>query len=368
MTLIAWFMVTVVFHARTSNGYVNISYILVNMVKTQSSVPKPPIRRVRIGVLAYDGCMGTQLFAIADVFRIAQDLARPSARHPPIEVQVETVAVGLRPGAVVEVAGGLSIRAQRPKGRYDLLIVPGLEINRNVDWDAKLALYGRELRFMRRAFAKGVSIACVCVGAFLLGEAGLLDGRRVTTAWLFAQDFERRYTAALLQSDAILVEDGAIISTGAVSSAFDLAIHLVKRLWGAAQATATARVCLLPSPRVSQSPYVDTSLMTGRLPRFSEQLAQWFELRITEAFDLARIARAFHVSPSTLMRRVKSETGQSPLSLLQRLRVEKAKQLLCSTDWSLLRITEAVGYCDVVSFSRLFARLVGETPAQYRRR
>ena len=90
--------------------------------------------------------------------------------------------------------------------------------------------------------------------------------------------------------------------------------------------------------------------------------------RLTETYDLERLAQAFHVSTRTLLRRVKAQTGDSPLALLQQARVDKAKQLLSGSAWSIAQITEAVGYADVPTFSRLFASRVGETPARYRRR
>jgi transcriptional regulator GlxA family with amidase domain len=104
------------------------------------------------------------------------------------------------------------------------------------------------------------------------------------------------------------------------------------------------------------------------LPSFAHSVAQWLGSRLTEAYDLERLAQAFHVSTRTLLRRVKAQTGLTPLGLLQKARVDRAKQLLVDTNWSIARITESVGYADVPTFSRLFSNQVGETPARYRRR
>lgn len=343
---------------------------------TSSATPQAPQQPqrapLRIAILAYHGCMGTEIFGVTDVLLIAGHIAasfQRARRKPastashPFEVQV----VGLV-GRSVTVAGGLTVGVQRPSGRYDLLIVPGLEIQRLDEWDHKLAPLRRELAFIRKTFAGGTPVAAVCVGTFLLGEAGLLAGRKATTAWLCAAQLASRYPAATLTADAVLVEDGAVTTTGAFSSAFDLAIHLVKKTLGAEVATATARVTLLSNTRASQTPFVDTTLLANRLPAFSEAVAQWLGERLTETYDLERLAQAFHVSARTLLRRVKTQTGQTPLSLLQQARVDKAKQLLSGCNWSLARITEAVGYADVPTFSRLFAGRVGETPARYRRR
>ncbi len=327
----------------------------------------PPARKTwRIAVLAYPGCMGTQVFGMAELLRLALDLAdarRPGA-HPLLEVQV----VGLR-GRSVAIAGGTVISTRAPRGRYDALIVPGMEITHRVDWDRALAPLQLECAFVRRAHAAGTPVASVCVGAFVLGEAGLLQGRRATTAWLFAQALGLRYPGTMVDASAVLLDDAGVMTTGAVSSAFDLAIHLVKHTLGADIASAAARVALLPSERASQAPYVDARLLPPqRLPSFTQQVTHWLQTRLAAPFALDALAAAFHVSTSTLLRRIKAESGQTPLALLQAARVEQAKQLLHGTGHSLAQITEAVGYTDVASFSRLFVRLVGETPARYRRR
>jgi transcriptional regulator GlxA family with amidase domain len=320
---------------------------------------------VRIALLAYRACMGTQLFGIADVLRIASQIDALRHGSPRMRFDVQLVAAA---GTSVAVSGGLLLPARRPRGRYDLLIVPGLLAEQDTAWSTTLAPLAAELAFIRKDFARGTPVASVCVGAFLLAEAGLLDGRQATTSWLFASEFAARYPAAQVQADAMLLEDGGVITTAAVTSAFDLALHLVKRHLGAAVASATARATLLPSVRTSQAPYVDHALASPPLPTFSGRLRDWFKARLAEPYDLERVANAFHVSPRTLMRRVKAETGVSPLTLLQHARVDKARQLLASTRWSVGRITEEVGYSDAATFARLFARRVGEPPSAYRRR
>ena len=323
------------------------------------------MKTLRIAVLAYPGCMSTQLFGIADVLRIAVDIERRMRATRGVLIHVDLIGL---PGRRITVSGNVALQLKRPASGYDLLVVPGMEIQQQNDWSEKLAQLGPEVDFIRRRFARGTPVAAVCIGAFLLGEAGLLDGRKATTAWLFADALARRYRHVKLEADAILVEDGGVITTAAVSSAFDLVIHLAKRHLGAEVAAATAGVTLLPSQRTSQSPYVDPRLLEGEMPTFSQNLAQWFELRLTEEYDLGKVAAAFHVSGRTLIRRVKSETGKSPLTILQEARVERAKQLLRTTRSSIAQIVEAVGYSDVASFTRLFARIVGETPARFRHR
>ena len=277
----------------------------------------------RIGVLAYPGCMGTQVFGLAELLRLALDLAE--ARRPGAHALLDVQVLGLR-GRSVAIAGGTVISTRAPRGRYDALIVPGMEINHRVDWDRALAPLALECTYVRKAYAAGTPVASVCIGAFLLGEAGLLQGRRATTAWLFTQVLGQRYPGTMVDATALLLDDAGVVTTGAVSSAFDLAIHLVKHTLGADIATATARVSLLPNERSSQAPFVDARLMPPpRLPSFSQQISQWLHSRLDQPFQLQALAGAFLVSPSTLLRRLKAETGQTPLALLQAARVERAQ-------------------------------------------
>lgn len=355
--------------ARPLSYHGDIDCFMVNIAKHTVPPLTPPKKPLRIAILAYEACMGTQIFGLADVLLIASHMASHMATtpgaggHRPFDVHV----VGLA-GRTVSLAGGMTVGVSQPRGVFDLLVVPGPDIGRRGAWDERLAPLSAELAFIKKSFARGTPVAAVCAGTFLLGEAGLLADRKVTTAWIFARELAQRYPAARVDAEAVLLEDGAVTTTGAVSSVFDLAIHIVKRTLGAKVATATARVALLQNPRLSQAPYVDPTLAPLDMPSFSQNVAQWLNKRLAEAYDLERLAQAFHVSARTLLRRIKAETGQSPLTLLQAARVDKAKQLLIGTSWSVARITEAVGYTDVATFSRLFAGRVGETPARYRRR
>jgi len=320
---------------------------------------------VAIAVLAYPGCMGTEIFALADVLLIANHMAQAMEpdKHPPFAVQVVSVT-----GGAVALAGGIVVATRPLRGQPALLVVPGLEVSHFGQWDAKLAPLAKELALIRRHAARGTALASVCIGAFLLAEVGVLDGHRATTAWPFAAEFAQRYPAVTLDASGVLQEDGNVTTTGAVSSAFDLAVHLVARHTSGRIARATARFSLVGATRSTQLPYVDASLVPVAQQPFAVQVNRRLLAGLTQAYDLQALATALHVSPRTLLRRYVAETGLSPLAWLQRARVEKAKQLLEKSRLGLAQIVEAVGYQDVATFSRLFLRQVRETPAQYRRR
>jgi transcriptional regulator GlxA family with amidase domain len=320
---------------------------------------------VDIAVLAYTGCMGTEIFALADVLLIANHMAQAiePGKHPPFALKVVSVA-----GGPVALAGGIVVSTRKLRGRPALLVVPGLEVSQFGQWDARLPRLAREIALIRRQASRGTALASVCIGTFLIAETGVLDGRKATTAWPFAAEFVQRYPAIALDASGVLHEDGNVTTTGAVSSAFDLAVHLVERHASARIARATARFALVGATRSTQLPYVDASLVPVAQQPFAAQVNRILLAGMANGYDLDALASTLHVSSRTLLRRYAAETGLSPLAWLQRARVEKAKQLLEKSRLSLSQIVEAIGYQDVATFSRLFVRQVRETPAQYRRR
>ena len=319
---------------------------------------------VKINLLAYDGCMGMEVFGLCDTLLLANRVAaamRGAGAEPLFEVRVASLA-----GGPVLAAGGLSIGTRRYRASPDLLVVPGMDIGDRDGCTRPHQQLAPQVKAIARAFARGTPVAAICVGAFLLAEAGLLDGRRATTSWMFAADLARRFPLARVDPSAMLVEDGGVTTTGSFSATFDLAMHLIRQAATPKEARAVARMALL-SPRGSQAAWVDTSLAARPSGRFSDSVQSWLRERMTEPFDLEKLAAAFHVSGRTMLRRLKAETGLTPLGYLQGERINVAKRLLESGTLSVAQITGQVGYLDVATFSALFKRLAGQSPAQHRR-
>lgn len=321
---------------------------------------------IRIAVLAYQGCMGMEVFGLCDTLLVANRVAQvlEGRAAPLFEVSVISLS-----GLDVGVAGGLRIGTRRPARKLpDLLVIPGMELSDRAGCMQPLLRLAPEVAYVARMFAKGTPVAAVCVGAFILGEAGLLDGRRATTSWLFAADLARRFPAATVDASALLVDDGGVATTGSFSATFDLAMHLIGKTASPAVQRAVARMALLDERRDSQAPYIDTRLLARPAGTFGASVAAWLEQRLSKPYDMTALAAAFHVSARTLLRRFKEEAGMSPLSHLQQARIGKARLLLESTSLSVAQVTEQVGYGDVATFGTLFKRIVGQSPAEYRRR
>jgi transcriptional regulator GlxA family with amidase domain len=318
---------------------------------------------MRVSILAYDGCLGAEVFGLADILLIANRVSRIARPTEPLPFEVSVI--GVRGGAI-DLAGGARLSVRRPPVRTDLLVVPAFDMADIDDLDGIMNTLAPEIRFIARAAARH-PVAAICGGSFLLGEAGLLDGRRATTAWAFATELARRYPAARVEAQALLVRDGDVLTSGAFSAGGDLALQIVREHAGAGLARAVGHLGLIDGGRSSQSPYLDARLLSRSREPFSRGVTRWLELRLTEPYKLKRLAEAFDVSSRTLLRRFKAETGRTPLEQLQMLRIARAKQLLESTGLGLSEIAEQVGYMDLPTFVRLFARQVALTPAAYRR-
>jgi transcriptional regulator GlxA family with amidase domain len=248
----------------------------------------------------------------------------------------------------------------------DVLVVPGFELvpdQNPKQWGER---WPSEIALIRRAAARSLPLASVCVGAFLLAESGVLDGRRATTAWLFAETLARHYPTVTVDLRSLIVEDGLITTTGAFTAAADLALRMVRLTAGEAIMRTTARITLTTG-RTSQAPYVDERLLGATAGSFSLEVRHYLSEKIDSAYNLPAIAAAHHVSTRTLLRRFRAETGQTPLSYLQSLRVSRARHALESTELNIEEIARSVGYQDVSTFRQLFARTVGLSPSAYRR-
>lgn len=320
---------------------------------------------MRIGILAYEGCFATEVFAVTDLLRIANRVAQENGIDSTTRFQVSVIAASPTP---VVAAGGFTIGAHRWHHRFDLVVVPGFDVSPTDDLSARLADRSREVAFLREAASRRIRIASVCVGAFLLGEAGLLDGRRSTTSWLFASQLTRRYPRSTVCAESLIVSDGPVTTSAAFSASLDLTTAIVRDHLGAGVARATARVTLVPENRRSQAPYVVESMVQTTSGPFATAVQRWLVDHLAEPYSLPRLADALHVSTRTLLRRYGQEDGRPPLAFLQEARIATAKRLLADTDVPIGDIPRRVGYQDPGTLRRMFVERVGIGPADYRRR
>ncbi|WP_269933099.1 GlxA family transcriptional regulator [Aminobacter sp. HY435] len=222
--------------------------------------------------------------------------------------------------------------------------------------------------WLRQRHAAGGVLASVCAGAFVLGETGLLAGRAVTTNWVYDEAFRLRFPEARLDTDRLLIDDGDIITAGSLMAWTDLGLRLVDRFLGSTVMIETARVLALDPPGREQRYY------SAFAPRLSHgdaailKVQHWLQASEGRDFSLATLAGLAGLEERTFLRRFQKATGLTTTEYGQRLRVGKARELLQFTAQSVDKVAWEVGYGDAGAFRKVFTRIVGLTPSDYRGR
>jgi AraC family transcriptional activator FtrA len=245
-----------------------------------------------------------------------------------------------------------------PVDRADLVAVPACSVG-SAPPEVGAAL--------RRAAERGAYVMSVCSGAFLLAEAGLLDGRRATTHWKYADELARRYPRVQVDPDVLYVADDNIATSAGTAAGIDLCLHLVRREHGSAVATALARRMVVPPHRDGgQAQYVEAPLpRTADAPTL-EPLLSWLITTLDTDHTVESLAARAHMSERTFARRFRAETGVTPHDWLTAQRVLLARRLLEDTDLGIDGVAGRAGFGTAAMLRHHFTRRVGATPQSYR--
>ncbi|MFE3851007.1 GlxA family transcriptional regulator [Streptomyces griseorubiginosus] len=225
----------------------------------------------------------------------------------------------------------------------------------------------RVLAALRDAAAAGTRIASVCVGAFVLAEAGLLDGLRATTHWVAAGDLARRFPAVEVQPDVLYVDNGQILTSAGAAAALDMCLHMIRRDLGSAVAAHAARMSVMPLEREGgQAQFIVYD--HPPVPRGStlEPVLEWVEDNLAHEITLGAMAARSGMSERTFSRRFREQTGSTPLQWVLRARVRRAQYLLENTSHPVERVARQAGFGSPTAFRERFRRVVGTTPQAYR--
>jgi AraC family transcriptional activator FtrA len=221
---------------------------------------------------------------------------------------------------------------------------------------------------LRRAHERGARIMALSSGAFVLAAAGLLDGRRATTHWRYADAFQRRYPRVRFESNVLYVDEGRVLTSAGSAAGIDLCLHVVRRDYGAEIANRVARRLVVPPHRDGgQSQYVPEPVST-RAPAGLARVLDWAMARLDQPLALEDLARQGNMSVRTLARRFEQETGSTPHRWLTHQRLLAAQRRLETTEDAIDQVARAVGFDSGVTLRHHFRRTFGTTPTAYRRR
>lgn len=306
---------------------------------------------VDIGVVQYPRVQEAAILGLADMFDIAN--ARPSC-----------------PGRLVTSRWNLddngSLVPQEMRESHKppavLLIPPakGPPISAETARPYKQALSGFH--------GAGGVVSSVCGGSFLLAEAGLLDQRTATTHFAFQEEFTRRFPKVKLAIDRLIVDDGDIITAGGLMAWTDLGLKLVGRYLGPSVMLETARILVVDPPGREQSYYGTFVPWTNHGDAGILGVQHWIHAAFAKNLTNKAFADKAALGERTFLRRFNKATGMNPTDYLQHVRINKAREILQFSPTSIDQVAWQVGYSEPSAFRKVFHRIVGLTPNEYRRR
>ena len=244
--------------------------------------------------------------------------------------------------------------------RADTVVVPGYRPH-NAPLDPAV------LAALHRAHLRGARMISICIGAFALAQAGILDGRPAATHWRFTDELAEQYPAIDVRADVLYVDDGDVLTSAGVSSGLDLCLHVVRTDLGVEEARRFAQeLVAAPHREGNQAQFIARPLQTSGVGPIGE-LCTWAKENLHEQIALEDMAARCAMSPRTLTRHFREATGTTPLQWLLTMRIDEARQLLEATDLSIDEVAERAGFGTGLNLRVHFRRRLDTTPTTYRR-
>jgi transcriptional regulator GlxA family with amidase domain len=317
---------------------------------------------MRVTVLMAERCSATSVSAALEFLECANVLQRLATGDEPFAVQSASID-----GGPVTCTGGLRLTPQKALAEVeetDLIIVPGFMFNILAVLPQLEPVYA----WLRHHHGRNSYIASMCTGTFVTARAGLLEGKRATTHWIFSEQFARCFPGVRLQAERSVTDDGLLLCSAGSTTGSDLLLHIIRRFASPQLAAECSKKLLVDSAERLQTPYMSDHFNKNHQDRDILKVQVWLEKHLAQPIDLEQVAERFALSPRNLIRRFKEATGLTPGQYLQNLRIDRAKHLLEGGQENFDRITQQVGYEDGSSFRRLFKQRVGISPGAYRSR
>lgn len=244
----------------------------------------------------------------------------------------------------------------------DLLIIPPTF----GDTAKGIAGNAEAIPYFKKLHNQGSSLASLCIGAFLLAETGLLDGKKCSTHWAYINEFKARYPNVGVADGAVITEHDNIYSSGGANSLWNLILYLVEKFSDREIAIMVSKYFALDIGRDSQSQFAIFKGQRNHGDGDIKKVQDYIEKNYSDKISIETLAKLIHSGRRTFERRFKEATNNTPLEYIQRVRIESAKTFFEASRKNVTEIMFDVGYTDTKSFRDIFKKLTGLTPIEYR--
>lgn len=314
---------------------------------------------IEIGIVAYQDAQESAILGLTDLLKVAGRIAAShtkSGSNPLRLSHWEMCSPFSAPARVADTA---------PQSEVALAAIilpptlePPIESSAAKPWSP----------WLRECHAGGAILGSVCAGAFLLAETGLLSKRKATTHWAYAEQFQQRFPEVCLDTDQLVIDDGDIITSGGAMAWTDMGLRLIDRFLGPSVMIETAQMLLIDPPGREQRYY---SVFSPRLTHGDGAILKvqhWLQATAAKNISLSDLAARARLGERTFLRRFQKATGMTTMEYCQRLRIGNARRLLQFSVMPIERVAWDVGYSDPRAFRKVFQRIVGLSPGDYRSR
>jgi len=316
-------------------------------------------KKIQIAIFIMENTLLSSIFAIEEIFSICNDFCKKEEEYAFTTNKVSFVKsvktnqnnIRLETFSILE------------DKTYDVIIIPPFKSDKNFIFDIK-----NLNTWLKEQYEQGGILSSACVGSFFLANTGLLNKKNATTHWIYEDLFKQNFPKVNLQSEKILIEDDNIITTAGVSAYMDLCLYIIEKYNSAKTANDCAKILLIDKKRDSQKSYK----INATSPILEDEKIQksllWMKKNFQEEINIHILCENVNLKPRSYLRRFKKAINTSPNIYLQQLRIEKAKELLISSNKSFNEITYEVGFLNESSFRRLFKRETSLNPGLYRKK
>lgn len=311
-----------------------------------------------VSLLVFDGIVPSSVTGVVDLLAGANKYLE---------------AAGKPPGFSVELVGEHPPMMAFPQAPYkpfagaaepDLVIIPSFM----VDNPSILADNGAMIGWIKATRADGAEMASLCAGCYFLAEAGLLDGKEVTSHWAVLADMQQRYPTLKLKSDRVITDQDGIYTSGGAFSSLKLVLYLIEKFCGRETALWVSKMFAIDLDRGNHAHFAVFTGQHGHGDSGILEAQAYLEKHYTDEISLEHLSTHVNMGKRNFIRRFKAATNNTPFEYLQRVRIESAKKAIETNDRDLTNIMDDAGYRDPKTFRTIFKRITGLSPMEYKRK